>query len=65
MEAIFDEVMSSNANDITKVMFAQRRVLFLEEFGYDINKYGIERREEGGREGERENEGGRERRMER
>ena len=38
VEAIFDDVQTSDVNEVTKVMFAQRRVTFLEEFGYDINK---------------------------
>ena len=39
VEAIFEEVQaSSDINDMSKAMFAQRRVAFLEEFGYDISK---------------------------
>ena len=39
MEAVFEEVQaSSEINDISKAMLAQRRVTFLEEFGYDISK---------------------------
>ena len=39
VEAIFAEVQASEMNDVTKAMFAQRRVTFLEEFGCDINKW--------------------------
>lgn len=39
VEAICEEVQaSSEVNDMSKAMFAQRRVAFLEEFGYDISK---------------------------
>ena len=39
VEALFEKVQaSSEVNDISKTMFAQRRVAFLEEFGYDISK---------------------------
>ena len=39
VEAVFEEVQASgDVNDISKAMFAQRRVAFLEEFGYDISK---------------------------
>ena len=39
VEAVFEEVQaSSDINDMSKAMFAQRRVAFLEEFGYDISK---------------------------
>ena len=39
VEAIFEEVQtSSDVNSMSKAMFAQRRVAFLEEFGYDISK---------------------------
>ena len=39
VEAVFEEVKRSEMNAISKAMFAQRRVAYLEEFGYDINKY--------------------------
>ena len=39
VEAVFEEIQaSSEVNDVSKAMFAQRRVVFLEEFGYDISK---------------------------
>lgn len=39
VEAIFEEVQaSSDINDMSKAMFTQRKVAFLEEFGYDISK---------------------------
>ena len=38
VEAVFEEVQRSEMNAVSKAMFAQRRVLYLEEFGYDINK---------------------------
>ena len=39
VEAIFEEIQAnSEVNDVSKAMFAQRRVTFVEEFGSDINK---------------------------